>query len=90
MVNLRVVARGARVHPKLVRSSRLGHADALARQAVRCTSPTRPSSAAGLRARSGWAIGQRVEGPAVIEETTLTSAAVAGRRGDRRRRRRSW
>jgi N-methylhydantoinase A len=75
MVNLRVVARGARVHPELP-PSRVGHADALLGSRAVWFSDTPVECP--VFARERLAIGQRVEGPAVIEETTSTTLLWPG------------
>ena len=71
MVNLRVVARGERVHPELP-PSRVGHADALlGRRAVYFTDT--PRRVPGLRARAAGdrAAGRRARGDRGDASTTL-------------------
>jgi N-methylhydantoinase A len=77
MVNLRVVARGARPRPALPPSDGPGGDSLLGRRDVWLTDPDQPVSCA-VHARDRLRPGDEVAGPAVIEERTSTTLLWEG------------
>jgi N-methylhydantoinase A len=81
MVNLRVIAKGARERPTLPTHRADGEGALVGRRPVWFSSPEEPVDCA-VYARERLAVGQTVVGPAVIEEHSSTTLLWPGDRAD--------